>query len=359
MDKAKKIIKIYFSYQKELKWLEEMAENGWDLDNISMGMLYRFVRKEPRRTVYDIDRFHLSKKPSLEEIRRKEMFMEMACEMGWKEVTHDASMVYYFSKEYEENGVNCLHNDEESRIYRAEKFREYLVQEARKLIFCAMVTSCMCFLLIMLGSQVEWFYWFAMVYMTLCNIQALVYWRFGVNSRKELALTREEWERSKDPSLHKTVHRLLLTNRGLNRFLSKQSTLGWTLTGVTPTRYYFERCKGTEQVYTMDSKWLVNRRRRAHGEKKIEDAKDFSGLNNDWEIQSLHDAEERGWSFVCALENRSIIYKGEAGMVTPLNDAKYDNSLRWISLIGQYGFILLLCGMLGAVIGFISELLGF
>ena len=109
----------------------------------------------------------------------------------------------------------------------------------------------------------------------------------------------------------------------------------------------------------MDSKWLVNRRRQAHGEKKIEDAKDFSGLNNDWEIQSLHDAEERGWSFVCALENRSIIYKGEAGMVTPLNDAKYDNSLRWISLIGQYGFILLLCGMLGAVIGFVSELLGF
>jgi len=365
MDKGqtkKKVCKLFISYQKELKWLEEMAAQGWFLTDIHVGMFYNFDKGEPKRMVYDIDRFNLSKKPSLEEIRRKEVFMEMAQEMGWQEIAHDSSMNYYFRKEYEEGGVNRLHNDEESRLYRADKFMTFMMQQAKKDAFWALVIVCVDFFIrctqLYVDKPFEWFHWFTLIYVAACNGMTLMYWRWSISCKRELALTREEWIESIDPATHKTLRRLILTNRGLNRFLSRQSALGWTLTGVTPTRYFFEKSKGTEQVYTMDSKWLVNKRREALGEEKIGDAKDIIGLNNDWEIQSVRSAEEKGWSFVCALENRSIIYKGEAGKVAPLNDPKYDNSLRWISLIGQYGFSLLLCALLGAVSGFLAAYFG-
>ena len=122
----KRKIKIMVSYQKERGWLEEMALQGWFLENISLGIVYTFVKGEPKRMLYDIDRFSLPKKPTLEEIRHKEMFLEMAQELGWREVTHGEDMTYYFAREYEEGGVNELHNDPESRRFLAAKFRRFL-----------------------------------------------------------------------------------------------------------------------------------------------------------------------------------------------------------------------------------------
>ncbi len=357
----KTICRVYASYQKELRWLEEMAGKGWFLSDVCLGCIYRFARGAPKRMVYDIDRFGLTKKPSLEEIRRKEMFMEMAQEMGWREITHDESQNYYFCKEYEEGGVNRLHNDEESRRYRAEKYRTSAEKRARIGVRCLLAVTALDLLMKllerwMLKGNMEWYHWFTLIYVILCSLQSIALWRSGARCFRELCLTREEWEESVSPRFHKTVWKLLLTNRGLNRFLGRQAAQGWTLTGVTPLRYSFEKTQGGAQIYALDSKWLVNQRRKASGKGKIGDSKDFCGMNNDWEIQSVRDAEAKGWSFVCALENRSIIYKGEAGKTKPLNDPKYDNRLRWISLIGEYAFYLLLSGLLGGVIGFFMEL---
>jgi len=361
-DEKKKVFKFFFSYQKELRWLEEMAAQGWLFANITFGVRYTFRRGVPKRMIYDIDRFSLSKKPSLEEIRRKEMFMEMAREMGWREAAHDEAQNYYFAREYEEGGINCLHNDEESRRYRAGKFRALALEHMKQYVFWMMVIAVVDFLLRLLQILfqkigVDWFHWFSLVYVVLCSLLALFLWHNGEMCAKELALTREEWERSTDPATHKTVRKLILTSRGLNRFLSRQAAGGWTLTEVTALKYYFTKSGGARQVYTMDSKWLVNKRREAAGEEKIGDSKDYTGQNSDWEIQSVHDAEEKGWSFVCALENRSIIYRGDTGRVQPLNDGKYENRLRWISLVGEYGSVLLLCALFGAVIGFVSAMM--
>lgn len=354
----RKILKIMFSYQKERRWLEAQAEKGWFLSDISMGVIYTFTGGEPGRMLYDIDRFNLSKKPTLEEIRHKELFLEMAQELGWQEVTHDESMTYYFAKEYEEGGVGDLCNDEESRRYRAEKFKSYLMENAKKQCFWAMVIVIVNILEKLLQIYYEmpflnWFDWFTIVYVLIANGAAVGMWRLSVSCGRELSMTRQEWEQSTDPSTHQSARKLILTNRGLNRFLSRQAAEGWCLTGVTPTRYFFEKSSGGSLVYTMDSKWLVNRRRKVQSQKKIGDGKDWNGMNNDWEIQSVRDAEEKGWSFACALENRGIIYKGEEGSVQPLNDGRYDNSLRFISLIGEYSAILILCGLLGGICGFI------
>ena len=41
------------------------------------------------RDRYEIDRFNLPKHPSLKDIRHKEIFLDMAREMGWQVVAHD------------------------------------------------------------------------------------------------------------------------------------------------------------------------------------------------------------------------------------------------------------------------------
>lgn len=355
-----KRFRLLRGYQKERKWLEDMALQGWFLENINFGVCYTFARGEPKRLLYDMDRFNLPKKPTLEEIRHKEMFLEMARELGWREVTHDESMTYYFAKEYEEGGINELHNDEESRRYRAAKFKNFLSDYGKRLVFWGTLILVLDLVvrvkMDLIGDHfLAWYDWFALVYLCINNVLALYCWKQGKRIERELCMTRQEWEESMDPTRHRKVRKLILTVRGLSRFLARKEEQGWILTEVTPMGYYFEKSHGVKQIYTMDSKRMTNRRRKEMHRQAFKDGKDWNGLNNDWEIQSVHDAEEKGWTFVCALENRAVIYRGEAGVVQPLNDARYDNSLRCVSLIGEYGLLLLCSAFVGAVIGIITS----
>ena len=45
---SKKVFRFFFSFQRERKWLEEMAEEGWFFSNLTLGMIYAFVRGEPK-----------------------------------------------------------------------------------------------------------------------------------------------------------------------------------------------------------------------------------------------------------------------------------------------------------------------
>lgn len=307
--------------------------------------------------MYEVDRFNLPKKPTLEEIRSKELFMDMADEMGWKEATHDEALNYYFCKEYEEGGINELYNDEISRKQRASKFPTYFQRKIKELIFWGMVLILLDIMMRIWGCfnsemNMPWYDAFVLVYVMICNAVALYSWRTADRIEKELLLSRSEWEEQQN-STDKTVRRLIFTIRGLNRFLRKEEEKGYILTGVTLTKYFFVKREASRQVYTMDSKWLTNRRQKQKQDKRFTDKKDRMGMNNDWQVQSLKDAESKGWHFVCALENRAVIYRGDAENVEPLNDKKYDNSLRGISLIGDYGLTLIIAGLIGGTIGFI------
>lgn len=363
MEKNKKtVFRWITSYQKECGWLEQMAMGGWFLENIRMGCFYTFRKGEPRRMLYEMDRFNLPKKPTLEQIRHKEIFMDMAAEMGWREVTHDESLNYYFCKEYEESGINELCNDEQSRQYRARKFGNYIRETSKKMAFWpAIVAGVDILVRLMLPLMPEvkhsllvWYDWFTLLYVVGCCGTAVALWRQAERNQRELAMTRKEWEEATDPARHKAVRKLILTARGLSALLKREAEQGWILQAVTPTRYFFTKSgSGQQVVYTMDTKWLVNKRLKQAHRQKIEDGKDWHGLNNDWQLQSVKEAEEKGWEFACALENRTIIYRGDADTVLALNDRKYDNSFRCVSLIGEYGMYLVICGLIGGVIGFI------
>lgn len=360
---SKKKIKLFVSFQKERLWLEEMAQKGWFLVNINGGMYYTFEKGEPKNMMYEIDRFNLPKKPTLEEIRHKEFFMDMAEELGWKEVTHNEALTYYFCKEYNEEDINELYNDEESRRHRAKKFSSFYHKKAQEMVVCVTFVVLIDFLTMLLSnilpeleSLLSWYNYFVLGYAVLANSLALAYWKIGKKTEEELLLDRQEWKKKRENT--KCKKKLIFTIRRLKRFLREQEENGWILTDVSATKYYFVRKEDKHQIYTMDSKWLMNKRRKEKQEEVIKDKKDWEGMNNDWQVQSLKDAEEKGWKFVCALENRAIIYRGDAEMVEPLNNAKYDNSLRGISLIGAYGFILLVSGLVGGIIGFVSGMLG-
>ena len=355
MERIKKT-KFFISIQKERKWLEDMAKEGYLLEDILMGVKYTFVKSEPKNMIYDIDRFDLPKKPTLEEIRHKEMFLDMAKEMGWKEVTHDEGQTYYFTKEYIEGDINELHNDEEARMYRAKKFRNFFLNEAKGLLIWMILVGLINTLFTIFSIDEKAYQIFCHIYVLFCSIYCMATWKFAYMYEKELSMTREEWEQSVNPNRNKTVKKLILTIGGLKKFLEKQQQEGWILKGVTPLTYSFVKSDEINQVYTMDTKWLTNKRCKGNN-KKFTDLKDINGTNNDWQVQSVKDAEEKGWRFVCALENKGIIYKGDKCLVQPLNEEKDNNGLRSVSLIGNYGIVIIIVGIIGFVFGFLNGMI--
>ncbi len=357
-DKMTKV-KWLKSFQKECRWLEEMAEQGWFLENITLGFIYKFRKGEPKKMMYEIDRFNLPAKPTLEEIQHKEIFMDMAAEMGWQEVTHDETMTYYFCKEYEEGGINELYNEEDARKYRAEKFSDFFRKQADRMVIWIAIIPIVNILVKLetlwiyeLEKPLAWYDWFCLVYVAFCAIYMLYLRKAAARMKKEMSMTRSEWEESQNSELYKVKRKLIWTTRGLSKMLKKEQEQGWVLTSVTATKYFFKKNEDGEQIYTMDSKWLTNRRRQQAHEEKIADNKDWNALNNDWQLQSVKDAQAKGWQYVCALENRSIIYRGNAATVEPLNDPKYDNQLRSTSIVGECGIYLICCGLIGGIIGF-------
>ena len=129
-----KKFKIFLTFHQEREWLEDMALQGYMLEDVKFGMFFYFRKDTPRHMLYEIDRFDLKRNPTLVEMMEKKNFIDMATEGGWREVTHDESLNYYFTKEYEENGFNDLYNNEESMQMRADKFRNFYLSQAKIMV---------------------------------------------------------------------------------------------------------------------------------------------------------------------------------------------------------------------------------
>ncbi len=363
-NKVIKKTKFFASYRKEIGWLEDMAKQGWFFKNITFGMRYTFEAGEPKHMLYEIDRFNLPQKPTREEILQKDTFMEIASDMGWQEVTHDETQTYYFCKEYIEGDINELYNDEKSRIERAKKFSAFLMEESQSYHFW--ISFMMVFTIILLlfcswrdkPELAVGHMYFATIYSLVCGGAARLSAFLAKKAERELMLSRAEWENFCENDTHKTVKKMIWKVKKLKRFLQEQAKEGWVLTGATTRKYYFEKQENVSYVYTMDSQWLTNKRMKEKEQSTFVDYKDWLGKNNNWQVQSLKDAEAKGWEYVCALENKAVIYKGISGKTEPLNDEKYDNKIRFVSVVGIYGVITIVAFLLGMFCGFIWGALG-
>lgn len=352
--------KIFASLMKEKMWLQEMALEGWRLKEIKLGIHYTFEAVEAKKIIYEIDRFNLSKNPTIKDIKHKEEFLSVAGEMGWHIITHDEDLNYYLYKEYIEGEINELYNDVESRQIHANKYRKRYQTAATEMmkiglfmsVFMLMVATIKLFV----NSLTSGYLFFGFCYTTFifgCNYLFL---KLGEFYYRELLMTQEEWKEVSDYKCDniKIVRKLICSGERLGNFLNKQSKEGWHLTKISMTKYSFRKGDPLDYTYTLDSKYYTNKRLRELGINEFKDRKDWSALNNDWQVESVKHAEDKGWNYVCALENKVILYRGKAvDILKPINKK---NKLYFRFLMGNNGVHILIGGIVGFIIGIIVSI---
>ncbi len=341
----------FVSARKEQMWLEEMAQQGWFFTNITWGGIrYTFEKREPRKMVYEIDRFDLPKSPRLAEIKGKKEFFELAKEMGWKEVTHDVDMNYYFAKEWEEDGINELYDTEEMRKVHADKYYHHYIDQSRTLNAIGLLIGCIWIINAMLDRTGVGF--FGIGYLMFVVAYNMMMGYFGNLWRRELSVSAQEWaQQYRAEQACKVTRRFFISSKSLETYLTKMSGQGWHIKKITSSRYYFEKGEAEERHYVIDSKKSVNYRLPKEQKNQYEDGKDIMMQNNDWQYQSVEDAEALGWSYLCASSNLLILYtrKDEAGETETLDTKRF--------CLHPWVVVYMGCFMAGYVVGIVMAML--
>ncbi len=367
MEKRYKKFKFYLTFHQEREWLEEMALQGYMLEDVKFGMYYSFRKDTPKHMLYEVDRFDLKSNPTLSEMMEKKNFIDMAMEGGWKEVTHDENLNYYFTKEYEEDGFNDLYNNEESMHMRADKFRNFYLSQAKLLVkMIAFVATVGVLLdLLLLGSgidssqlqQVRMGYHLCFgAYIVITSLITCLTFKISDMVYEDMQMmSREAWKKQKSRGTRKERH-LIITTKGLQKYLKKHAQKGEKLISMGMLTYTFEKTKSTAVDFVMDTKSMVDERRRKAGMKRISDTKDWNLMGNDWQAESIAYAQEHGLECLCAFDNRAIIYQVYDKKDIP-EDMKRQR-VRLFSIIGGTGMLMLIGGVIGLVIGIVSSIFG-
>lgn len=299
--------------------------------------------------VYEIDRFDLPKSPSLNEIQEKEIFMSLAAEMGWQEITHDEDMNYYFGKEYVDGDINELYTDEEMRRIHADKYRQRYYKIANQMSMWGMVLGIALIAEIILFTNYAELLWAVLILMLYFAVFGSCMNKAGTMYYKELQMEIGEWhdfyEKKKNM---KKCYRFFFTTKGLERFLKKQSERGLHIVKMTDFSFLFEKGIPVQKEYTLDTRAAVNSRRKNEKTQKIKDGKDLNNINQDWQIQSVKDAQEKGMQFICSCGNGQILYCGENG-----NTIKSKNRLLHTVFLGVL-LGLFFCFAAGFAVGFLA-----
>lgn len=344
-----------------------MAQDGWLIKDMKFGILYTFEKAEPVNMVYEADRFNLPDHPSEKDIRQKEEFCAIAGELGWHEVMHDEDMNYYFAKEYDENGINELYDSEESKRLHAEKYSSHYVDLVINLLNKAgIIFAALTFIFLLMWSEgfANEFYnifitVFAILGVAIIYMTALIQ-KLGRLYYNEFIMSREEWEQQYERKSHeKKVHRLFLRAKPLTGYLARMSRQGWHIKDFFTYTQVFEAGQTAEYRYAIDTMYMTNKRSRHEGGRAYNDKKDLIGQNNDWQVKSLKDAKNKGWIYVCAMDNRAVLYRSEAfADCEPLNPPEYERKWLTGALLGAAGRIMLMGAAVGFILGIVMSMFG-
>lgn len=360
MNSKIKKIKCFLTFHKEREWLEKMALQGYMLEDVKFGVYYYFRKDIPKHMLYEVDRFDLKRNPNLTEMMEKKNFIDMAKEGGWQEVTHDESLTYYFTKEYEEDGFNDLYNDEESIQVRADKFRNYYLSQAELLVKMIVLVAIAGLLLNLfiekisggaaqsLTDSAKIWNTFCGIYVAATSFMTCVLFKMSKVMYEDFRMTSKE-----SRQIHKEK-RLILTTKGLQKYLKKHAEKGEKLISMGMLTYTFEKTDSRAAAFVMDTKSMVNERRKKAGKERISDTKDWNMMGNDWQYESIAYAGEHGLECLCALDNRAIIYQVHDEKDIPEDMAR--QRVRLFSLLGGTGMSMLIGGIIGAVIGIVCSI---
>lgn len=349
-----KKFKFFLYISKEQKWLEEMALQGYILEDVKMGVFFYFRKDTPKRMLYEYDRFVQKNPLSRDQILEKENFLQMAKETGWEEVTHDETLTYYFTKEYEEDGFNELYMDEESKQRKVEKFRTLFEDQTKSLLYISAFISMLMFIFLLFIPN-NWFGYILSGYLTVVLIYISFLQSYLPKFYKDLMLSREDLEQQKE-TIQLKKYRFILTSKNLQKYLKKYAGKGWELVSMTSFSYVFQKCNPATVDYAIDSMSMVNARRKTNSLDKIHDKKDWMSLSHDWQAMSLAYAESHGLEYLCAHENRIMVYK--VNDITKIPEDMKKNKNLLISKASLYSTYMLACGIIGFIIGYLMAAMG-
>ena len=113
----KRVVKVFFAWQdeKEEKWLEKMAGEGWQLESVAP-FVYWFARSAPEKTAYRLDYKHTLDKDYQE-------YLAFFKDAGW-ELAATLSNWHYFRIRPQNEVVPEIYNSDRAK---AQKYRRLLL----------------------------------------------------------------------------------------------------------------------------------------------------------------------------------------------------------------------------------------
>jgi hypothetical protein len=303
--------KTFFSILKERDWLEEMAEKGWLLEKIDIGMRYHFKKIEPAKKVYEIENFPIpvNGNATKQEMMSRKTAFDIAKQTGWEIVAQDESMNYYFAKDKAGDESDEFYDDDESRRQRAEKFRRRYTFEYPHMILSLLALISViyvCLFFILRNDKSALVLWMG-VYIVVAIFEvtcALLLMVVGEHMYNELVMSREQWENRKNYSYKGTFYKV----NKLLVLLQKKDDKGLSLVACEGNTYLFEKCN-KQYIYYADTKKALKRRMKKSGRKVKEEKKDWERQSLWWYEMSIEEAKEHGLEVVCAVENGTLIYR--------------------------------------------------
>lgn len=113
----KTVFKIFFAWQ-EKKWLREMSEKGWHLDNTNF-LNYIFRKGEPKDMIYRLD-FKIIRNENIDD------YITLFEDAGWEYISR-IGWWYYFRTEAKKGKGQELYSDNASRIRMYNSLRWFLI----------------------------------------------------------------------------------------------------------------------------------------------------------------------------------------------------------------------------------------
>lgn len=346
--------KFFLSLLKERDWLEEMAAQGWVLTDITFGMLYHFKKVEPCQKVFEIERFAVSSKPTVGELKARMLAIDVATQAGWEVVTHDESMNYYFMKDRAGDETDEFYDEEELRKGRAERYRKYYAwEEPVKLLAELLILSVIIFLADILVGQRDFHIWYTLyaVVATFDVSAAYFIMKYGQKIYDEMSMSREQWELKKKYSEQKSFKKI----QQLRVFLQEKSEQGLALVGVDKDIFLFEK-DSTRYNYYIDTKKSLKKRLKEQGNPFQDEKKDWGAYSLKWYETSIAQAEEKGMKLACVMGKNVLIYKKTySDELLPWENGNED--LRYINMNATMLLVMVCAFAIGAVVGVALALL--
>lgn len=349
--------KFFMSLYKERDWLEDMARQGWLLEDITLGMLYHFKKCEPSEKVYEVDRFTQLGKPSKQQLTARKTALDIANQYGWEVVTHDEDMNYYFVKDRAGDESDEFYDEDSLRRERADKFRRHLSYEVPVILLGMLigVTVVYASLFWMIGFSLNGMsgmismYIICTAFIVLFSFMSMI---FGEKTYQELCMSREEWEQRK----HFSVKKSFSKTADLLDFLKAQNEKGLVLTDYCDSTYLFEETNQRYQ-YEVDSKNLLKKRLRAVGKKYHSEKKDWNMQSIQWYEMSIAEAAKINFEPVCVADTDILIFKRKAGEYSNLLNPERESRMGifWNFINKALPWIAVFC--IGGIIGFIASMI--